>query len=53
MRLGCFDGPVLHRTFRRQAVDCGPVLAAEAEHAAHPGKRVVAVRCRDGRRFQG
>jgi FAD-dependent oxidoreductase domain-containing protein 1 len=46
---GWFDGPALHRAFRRKAVECGArFAAAEAIGFDRAGDRVTAVRCADG-----
>ena len=51
---GWFDGPALHRAFRRKARACG-VRFVEAEVAgfATQGERVTAVHCTDGQRLGG
>ena len=51
---GWFDGPALHRAFRRQAIACGArFVNAEAVGFETRGERVTAVRCADGSRIGG
>lgn len=51
---GWFDGPALHRAFRRKAIACGVrFVAAEAAGFETQGDRVQAVRCADGTRVAG
>lgn len=51
---GWFDGPALHRAFRRKAIACGArFVAAEAVGFDIAGDRVTAVRCADGSRMGG
>jgi glycine/D-amino acid oxidase-like deaminating enzyme len=51
---GWFDGPALHRAFRRKAIACGArFVAAEAVGFDIAGDRVTAVRCADGSRIGG
>ncbi len=51
---GWFDGPALHRAFRRKAIACGArFVAAEATGFETQGDRVQAVRCADGMRVGG
>jgi glycine/D-amino acid oxidase-like deaminating enzyme len=51
---GWFDGPALHRAFRRKAIACGArFVAAEATGFETAGDRVTAVRCADGSRLGG
>ncbi|MCE4538813.1 FAD-binding oxidoreductase [Pelomonas sp. P7] len=51
---GWFDGPALHRAFRRKAMACGArFVAAEAVGFETAGDRVTAVRCADGSRLGG
>lgn len=51
---GWFDGPALHRAFRRKAMACGVrFVAAEALGLATAGDRVTAVHCTDGSRLGG
>ncbi|HEV6964194.1 FAD-binding oxidoreductase [Roseateles sp.] len=51
---GWFDGPALHRAFRRKAMACGArFVAAEATGFETAGDRVTAVRCADGSRLGG
>jgi glycine/D-amino acid oxidase-like deaminating enzyme len=46
---GWFDGPALHRAFRRKAIACGVrFVQAEASGFETTGDRVAAVRCADG-----
>ncbi len=46
---GWFDGPALHRAFRRKAQACGVrFVAAEAVGFSTQGDRITAVRCADG-----
>lgn len=46
---GWFDGPALHRAFRRKAIACGArFVAAEAVGLDTTADRVTAVRCADG-----
>jgi FAD-dependent oxidoreductase domain-containing protein 1 len=46
---GWFDGPALHRAFRRKAKACGVrFVEGEAVGFETQGDRVIAVRCRDG-----
>jgi glycine/D-amino acid oxidase-like deaminating enzyme len=49
---GWFDGPALHRAFRRKALACGArQVQGEACSFETEGDRVTAVRCTDGRRL--
>lgn len=51
---GWFDGPALHRAFRRKAIACGArFVAAEAVGFETTGDRVTGVRCADGSRLGG
>jgi FAD-dependent oxidoreductase domain-containing protein 1 len=51
---GWFDGPALHRAFRRKAKACGVrFVAAEAADFETAGDRVSAVCCSDGSRIAG
>jgi len=51
---GWFDGPALHRAFRRKAQACGAsFVAGEAVGFESQGDQVTAVRCADGRRVAG
>jgi FAD-dependent oxidoreductase domain-containing protein 1 len=51
---GWFDGPALHRAFRRKAIACGArFVTADAIGFDTTGHRVSAVRCADGRRIGG
>jgi len=51
---GWFDGPALHRAFRRKALACGVRFTeAEATGFDTAGDRVTAVRCADGARLGG
>ena len=51
---GWFDGPALHRAFRRKAIACGArFVAAEATGFETQGDRVQAVCCADGSRVGG
>lgn len=51
---GWFDGPALHRAFRRKARACGVrFVAAEAVGFDMAGECVTAVRCADGSRVAG
>jgi FAD-dependent oxidoreductase domain-containing protein 1 len=51
---GWFDGPALHRAFRRKARSCGVrFVEAEAVGFDIQGDRVTSVRCADGRRVGG
>jgi glycine/D-amino acid oxidase-like deaminating enzyme len=51
---GWFDGPALHQALRRKAIACGArFVAAEDEDFDCRADRVLAVRCRDQRRFAG
>lgn len=51
---GWFDGPALHRAFRRKAIACGArFVAAEATGFEIQGDRVQAVCCADGSRVGG
>lgn len=51
---GWFDGPALHRAFRRKAKACGVrFVEAEARDFDTQGERVTAVRCADGSRVGG
>jgi len=51
---GWFDGPALHRAFRRKAKACGVrFVEAEAVGFDIQGDRVTSVRCADGRRVGG
>jgi glycine/D-amino acid oxidase-like deaminating enzyme len=51
---GWFDGPALHRAFRRKARACGVrFVHAEACGFDTAGDRVTAVRCTDGSRLPG
>ncbi|CAM3772825.1 NAD(P)/FAD-dependent oxidoreductase [Roseateles saccharophilus] len=51
---GWFDGPALHRAFRRKAQACGArFVTAEATGFDTAGERVTAVRCADGSRIEG
>lgn len=51
---GWFDGPALHRAFRRKAVACGVhFVKAEATGFETVGDRVTVVRCADGSRIGG
>lgn len=51
---GWFDGPALHRAFRRKAKACGVrFVEAEALGFETQGERVTAVRCSDGSRVGG
>lgn len=51
---GWFDGPALHRAFRRKARACGTrFVAAEAVGFETAGERVTGVRCADGSRVGG
>jgi glycine/D-amino acid oxidase-like deaminating enzyme len=46
---GWFDGPALHRAFRRKAIACGArFVTAEAVGFNAAGGRITAVRCADG-----
>lgn len=46
---GWFDGPALHRAFRRKARACGArFVAADARGFGTSGDRVTGVRCADG-----
>lgn len=46
---GWFDGPALHRAFRRKAIACGArFINAEAAGFETQGERVGSVRCADG-----
>ena len=46
---GWFDGPALHRAFRRKALACGArFVTAEAVGFQTQGERVTGVRCADG-----
>lgn len=51
---GWFDGPALHRAFRRKAKACGVrFVEAEAVDFESQGDRVTAVHCTDGMRIGG
>lgn len=51
---GWFDGPALHRAFRRKAIACGArFVTADARGFDTAGDRVTAVRCADGAVFGG
>ncbi|WP_422011282.1 NAD(P)/FAD-dependent oxidoreductase [Roseateles sp.] len=51
---GWFDGPALHRAFRRKAIACGArFIAAEAVGFDTAGDHIAAVRCTDGSRIGG
>jgi len=51
---GWFDGPALHRAFRRKAKACGVrFVEAEAIGFEAAGERVTATRCSDGSRVGG
>ena len=51
---GWFDGPALHRAFRRKAQACGVrFVQGEALGFAAQGERVTAVRCADGSEIAG
>lgn len=51
---GWFDGPALHRAFRRKAQACGVrFVAGEAVGFERQGARLTAVRCADGRVLAG
>lgn len=51
---GWFDGPALHRAFRRKARACGArFVTAEAVGFETRGDRVSGVRCADGSRLGG
>ncbi len=51
---GWFDGPALHRAFRRKALACGArFVAAEAVGFETIGNRVTGLRCADGARLGG
>jgi FAD-dependent oxidoreductase domain-containing protein 1 len=51
---GWFDGPALHRAFRRKAIACGArFIGAQAVGFDTAGDRVSAVRCADGSRLVG
>jgi FAD-dependent oxidoreductase domain-containing protein 1 len=51
---GWFDGPALHRAFRRKAKACGVrFVAGEASGFDIQGDRVTAVRCAEGSRVGG
>jgi glycine/D-amino acid oxidase-like deaminating enzyme len=51
---GWFDGPALHRAFRRKAQACGArFVSAEAVGFETAGDRVAAVRCVDGSSMAG
>lgn len=51
---GWFDGPALHRAFRRKAKACGVrFVDGEAAGFDTQGDRVAAVRCTDGSRVGG
>ena len=51
---GWFDGPALHRAFRRKGKACGVrFVAAEAIGFETAGDRVSTVRCTDGSRIAG
>ena len=51
---GWFDGPALHRAFRRKAKACGVrFVEGEAVGFDTQGDRVIAVRCRDGSGMTG
>lgn len=51
---GWFDGPALHRAFRRKASACGVrFVEAVAVGFDTQGDRVTAVRCADGERVEG
>jgi glycine/D-amino acid oxidase-like deaminating enzyme len=51
---GWFDGPALHRAFRRKAIACGArFVTAEACGFETAAGRVTAVRCADGSRLGG
>ncbi len=51
---GWFDGPALHRAFRRKAIACGArFVAGEAVGFETTGDRVTGVRCADGSRLGG
>ncbi len=51
---GWFDGPALHRAFRRKAIACGArFITADAVGFDHTGAQVTAVRCADGSRVEG
>lgn len=51
---GWFDGPALHRAFRRKAQACGVhFVAGDAVGFERRGARLTAVRCADGRVLAG
>lgn len=51
---GWFDGPALHRAFRRKAQACGArFVTAETVGFETAGDRVTAARCADGSRLGG
>ncbi|MBW8844118.1 MAG: FAD-binding oxidoreductase [Burkholderiales bacterium] len=51
---GWFDGPALHRAFRRKAMACGArFVTADALGFETSGDRVTGVRCADGTRVAG
>ena len=51
---GWFDGPALHRAFRRKAKACGVrFVAADAVGFETRGDQVTGVRCADGSRVEG
>jgi FAD-dependent oxidoreductase domain-containing protein 1 len=51
---GWFDGPALHRAFRRKAQACGArFVAADAAGFETAGDRVTGVYCQDGSRIGG
>lgn len=51
---GWFDGPALHRAFRRKAKACGVrFVAAEAMGFETVGDRLTGLRCADGSRVPG
>jgi FAD-dependent oxidoreductase domain-containing protein 1 len=51
---GWFDGPALHRAFRRKAAACGVrFVTAAATDFETQGDRVATVRCSDGSRLAG
>lgn len=51
---GWFDGPALHRAFRRKAQACGVCfVAGDAVGFNTQGNRVTAVRCADGQLLAG
>jgi glycine/D-amino acid oxidase-like deaminating enzyme len=51
---GWFDGPALHRAFRRKAMACGVrFVAAEAVGFDTAGDHITAVRCTDGSHVGG